>query len=431
MSNPPEVWLLQLEGIINPLTARYIGQKLRSAQTDPKPQLIIVELSTPGGLETSMRDITQAILTSSVPIAVYVAPGGARAASAGLFITLSADIAVMAPGTNIGAAHPVAVGANQQQDPNAVMKSKAVNDAAALARALAKEKGRNADWAESAVRQSVSITADEAVEKEVIDFVAPNLDGLLSRVHGQKIQKASGFRILHTRGARVIEKPMNLAERIMHTITDPNIAYLLMTIGFIGLIAELYSPGMIFPGLFGGISLILAFTALGSLPMNWAGVLLLASGVLLLVLDLVAEGFGVLGVLGLAAFVLGSLILYRPIEPVSPSAPYVAINPWLIGAVSLSILGFLAFVLRAVIKARRLPIAMGPKAIIGKVGLAITDLSPSGKVRIDSEEWSAVLGSDSGGRKQIKAGEQVEVVGIEGVTLKVSPHHLGQHLQAS
>lgn len=261
-----KVQVMMIDGVINALTERYLAEGLRDAAR-AQAELVVVRLNTPGGLVTSTRTMTEAILTAPVPVAVYVSPPGARAASAGMFLTLAGHIAAMAPGTNIGAAHPVGLGG--RMDP--VATEKLVNDAAAMARAFATARQRNAEWAERAVRESVSISATEALEHGVIDLLASDLDELLRRLDGRDIVTVSGSVTIRTAGATVVERSMSLPSRLLQAVTDPNIAYLLFTVGIIGLIAELYNPGVLLPGILGAISLIVAFVAFGSLPINWAG----------------------------------------------------------------------------------------------------------------------------------------------------------------
>jgi membrane-bound serine protease (ClpP class) len=409
---PPQIRLLTIDGVINPLSARYLGRELEDAEASGAGA-VVLRLDTPGGLEPSMRVMVEAILGARVPVVAHVAPPGARAASAGMFLVLAAHVAVMAAGSNIGAAHPVGVGGQQ---PDTTLVQKMVSDAAALARAVAERRGRNAEWAELAVRRSVSITAQEALKTRVIDLVADDLDALLPRLHGRRVETAAGVVGLRTAGARVVERPMNLPERILHAIADPNIAYLLLSIGFIGIIAELYSPGVIFPGVTGTIALILAFVALGSLPVNWAGVVLLALGLGLFAADLATEGIGVLAVGGLVAFVLGSLMLYSPFTPPSPTMPEVQVSRWLIIAVAAAMAALLFFVGRALMRLRHEPVAIGAPALLGRVGIAESRLAPGGTVRIDSEVWSAAVEE---GADAIAPGESVEVVGLEGVVLRV------------
>ena len=405
-----EIRVLTIEGVINPLTARYLERSLREAAS-ANEELVVLRLDTPGGLESSMRQMAQAILTSRVPVAVYVTPPGARAASAGMFVTIAAHVAAMAPGTNIGAAHPVGMGGAA---PDSIMSGKVTNDAAALARALADERGRNGVWAEAAVRQSVSITAREALDEKVIDVVARDLDDLLRQLDGRRVVTSGGATTLHTAGAVIVEQPMRLGERLLHVITDPNIAYLLFTLAMVGLVAELYHPGMILPGLTGAVSLILALVAFDSLPINWAGVLLLLLSVALVIGELHTQGGGVLGVGALVAFVLGSLLLYEPFGIPSPAGPAVRVNRWLIAAMATSMAAFFGLVVRALVQAQRAPVTTGPQALIGRLAVVLSGLGPTGQVRVEGEVWSAV--SENG---FARVGEAVEIMDVEGVTLRV------------
>lgn len=404
-----EVYLLTVDGTITPLTAEYLKRGLREG-ADARAEAVVVRLNTPGGLESAMREIVQGMLNSPVPVVVYVAPAGARAASAGMFITLAAHVAAMAPGTNIGAAHPVGLGG--ETDP--VMAEKLTNDAAALARSIAAARGRNAAWAEQAVRESVSITAEEALDQGVVDLVAGDLPEVLGRIDGRRVTTAAGEVTLQTAQVRVVERPMSLPERIVQTITDPNIAYILFLLGTIGLIAELYNPGSLFPGITGAISLILALVAFGSLPINWAGVLLILLALGLFIAELNTEGIGILAVGGLLAFVLGSLMLYTPLTPTSPAMPEIRVSPWLIGSMAALVGAFFILVLRALLEARRAPVITGPQVLVGHTGTAVSDLAPEGSVRVDSEIWSAVAEVGT-----VRAGQRVLVTGVEGVTLRV------------
>ena len=416
--NQSEIRVLTIDGVINPLSARYLIREINKAVQD-NAQAVILELNTPGGLESSMREMTQSMLNAPIPVIVYVTPHGARAASAGMFITIAANIAAMAPGTNIGAAHPVAIGGGGgEQKSDDVMKEKTVSDAAAFARSIAKERDRNVSWVEQAVRKSVSVAAYEALREKVIDIIATDQQHLLAQLHGRLVKLPSGTRALQTRNIQLIKKPMHFPEKILHAITDPNIAYLLMTIGFIGIIAELYSPGLFFPGITGAISLLLAFAAMGSLPVGWAGLILLLLGIGLLFIETQQPGFGVFGIAGLLAFVLGSLMLYTPLVPVSVALPNVRVSPWVIGGVTSGFFIFTVFVMKSVITARRLPVAMGRATLIGKAAIVMADLSPKGIVKLDQEKWSAVVEpeAESG---FVQAGEEVEVIDLEGPILKV------------
>jgi len=400
--------LITVKGVIDPFTAQYVERGLNIAQGDGA-QCLIIQLDTPGGSDVPMRVIVQSMLNSSVPTVVYVAPAGARAGSAGVFITLAAHVAAMASGTNIGAAHPVDItGAI-----TGTVGEKVTNDAAAYIRAIAEKRGRNAEWAEEAVRESVSIIAREAVELQVVDLVADDLTDLLDEIDGREVTTADGPVILRTRGAPVRPIGMNFAERLLHVIVDPNIAYLLLSIGTLALTAEFYHPGAIFPGVTGAICLILAFVAFGSLPVNWGGVALIVLAVVLFIVDIKVAGF-MLSVGGAIAFFLGSLMLFSPFVSPSPTMPHLTVSRPLIVLMTASIASFFLFALSAGIRAQRTKAASGIESIIGATGTAASDLDPGGTVQVSSELWSAVAEEGT-----IKEGEQVRVIDTEGVRLKV------------
>jgi membrane-bound serine protease (ClpP class) len=357
-----------------------------------------------------MRDIVQKMLNSSVPIVIYVSPGGARAGSAGVFITLAANIAAMAPGTNIGAAHPVAMPGTELTE---VTEEKVTSDAAAYVRAIAEKRGRNAEWAEKAVRESASIIATEAVESQVVDLIADDLTALLDKIDGREVITAAGPVTLRTRGASVRTISMNFAENFLHVIVDPNIAYLLLSIGTLALVAEFYHPGAILPAVTGAICLILAFVAFGSLPVNWGGVALIVLAVILFIVDIKVAGF-MLSVGGAIAFVLGSLMLFSPFAPPSPTMPRFTVSWPLIILMTATTTSFFLFALSAGLMAQRRKAASGIESMVGATGMAASDLDPWGTVQVRSELWSAVAEEGS-----IRKGEQVRVVGTEGVRLKV------------
>lgn len=398
-----------VNGVIDSITAQYVNREIQHAEQDGA-QCLVIELDTPGGADGAMRDIVQGILNASVPVVVYVAPSGARAGSAGVFITLAADIAAMAPGTNIGAAHPVAISG----EITGTMNAKVTNDAAAYARALAERRGRNADWAEKAVRQSVSITANEAVSIGVVDLIADNLLDLLAKIDGEAVPTASGERTLATKDAQIVQVSMSLPQEFLHAIVNPDIAYLLFIVGIVGLVAEFFHPGAILPGVTGAICMILAFVAFGSLPVNWGGVALIVLAVVLFILDIKVAGY-VLSVGGAIAFILGSLMLFSPLFPISPSAPALAVSRPLIVVTTLAIAAFFVFALSAGIRAQRKEVISGMPALVGATGTATSDLDPQGTVQVKSELWSAVV--DGGGI--IRKGERVTVVAAEGVRLRV------------
>lgn len=403
--------LLTIDGVISPTTARYLERELRRA-AEQDARLVILRLDTPGGLERSMRDMTTAVLGSPVPVVVWVGPSGARAASAGMFVTVAAHVAAMAPGTSIGAAHPVSIGGEHAGEAAA---DKVTADAAAFARSLAAVRGRNGDWVEAAVVASVAASAEEALQLGVIDLVAADPPALLAALQGRTVETPDGPDRLTTDGLQIVERPMALTEQVLQALTDPNVAYLLFTLGIVGLVAELYAPGTLFPGLTGVISLVLAFVAFGSLPVSGAGLVLLVLGLGLFVADLYTEGLGVLAVGGLVAFVVGSLMLYQPLTPPSPALPEVAVAPWLVAGVSAVVTGFFLIVARALVRSHREPVASGTEALEGKRGVALTELDPMGQVQIEGETWTATADHP------VPRGSTVEVLGLRGVTLQVRP----------
>jgi membrane-bound serine protease (ClpP class) len=411
----PPAHLLSLRGGIDPVTARYLEREIKRAEADGA-ELVIVQLDTPGGLESSMREIVQTLLASRVPLVVYVAPPGARAASAGMFVTIAAGVAAMSPGTEIGAAHPVRLGGDKT---DSTMEAKVVHDAAAFARTIAETRHRNSAWPERAVRESVSLTSAEALREGVIDLVAADVPDLLRQLDGRSVPTASGDRIVHTGDLVVDERPMHAVERIVRVVGDPNLAYLLFLVGLLGITAELYHPGTFVPGSIGTISLVLALVGFGNLPISWAGVVLILLALGLFVGE-VHTGAGALAVLGLVAFVVGSLLLYGPSEPTSPW-PAVRVSPVMIAVMSAAVAAFFLLVVRATLRARHLAVRTGLPVLVGHVGIATSELAPAGTVRVDSEVWSAESEGET-----IHAGERVKVVGAAGVTLRVTRSEEGE-----
>ena len=401
------VYILEIDGVINAFSARYLERGLRLAEQN-NAQLVIITLDTPGGLETAMREMTQMLLTSSVPTVVFVTPEGARATSAGLFILVAGDIAAMSPATNVGAASPVALGAEM----DAVMAEKVTSDAAALIRGIASARDRNVEWAEEAVRESTSLTSEEALAINVIDLIARDVEDLINQLDGREV----AGRILATRGVLPDTEPMNVIERFFHVITEPNIAYLLLSLGTLFVLAELADPGLSIAGIGAVLSFIIAFMALGSLPVNWAAIALLAVSVVFFVVALLTDTEVIVTIAGLVPFVLGSLLLFSPFNPTSPAFPVVRVSIWLIVLMAGLIVFFSLVVLRAILKAFRLPPLAGAEKLIKKTGIALTDLTPGGQVRVGLEEWSAVSSKGN-----ITAGQQVVVEGVSGVRLQVAP----------
>ncbi|HXG02966.1 MAG TPA: nodulation protein NfeD [Candidatus Binatia bacterium] len=400
---PRPVSVLKLEGVISPITVRLIESALDRARAEGH-QALVIELDTPGGLERSMRAIVQRLLGSEVPVIVYVAPTGARAASAGVFVTLAAHVAAMAPATNIGAAHPVALGGGVDKE----SLRKIENDAAAFARTVALERGRNADWAEKAVRESVSITEREAVRLKVVDFVAESLAEVLAKADGRRVKTASGPVTLATAGAAVHTIEIGFRDRLLSILTDPNVAYILMMLGTIGLLAELYNPGAIFPGVLGAISLILAFFAFQSLPINYAGLLLILLGLGLLIAEIKIVSHGILAAGGVVAMALGSLMLFD-----TPGIGGLRVSWWVIGPTLAVTAGLFLFVLTAGVRALTRRPVLGAEGLIGLTAVARGPLAPQGQVAVQGELWRAVAD------EPVEDGAPVRIVGVEGLTLRV------------
>ena len=396
---------IEMDSAITPVTVRLLITALDRAQADGA-QALIVQLNTPGGLERSMRSMVQTILGSPIPVIVYVAPHGARAASAGVFITMAAHVAAMAPATNIGAAHPVAVGGSMDKE----MSKKVENDAAAFARTIATERGRNAEWAEKAVRSSVSATEREAVKLKVVDLVAENVPDLLAKIDGRTVKTSKGSVTLATRDAPVKVIEVRFRDRFLALISDPNIAYLLMMAGMLGIFFELSNPGSILPGIIGGICLILAFFAFQSLPVNWAGLLLLLFGIVLLIVEIKVVSHGVLTIGGVIAMLLGSLMLYD-----SPDVTGIRLSWFVMVPTVGTTAGLVFFAVSMGIRALYRPSVIGSSAMVGRLGVTRTALQPDGQVLIDGELWRAVS-PDAG----VGAGEPVQVTAIDGLTLTVT-----------
>jgi membrane-bound serine protease (ClpP class) len=404
-ASPRHVNLVTIDGPIGPISARIIAEAIASSVQD-SAEALVIELNTPGGLDESMRIITRKILNSEVPVIVFVSPAGSRAASAGVFITLSAHIAAMAPGTNIGAAHPVAMGGQM----DSTMVEKVVNDAAAYIRSIASKRGRNEKWAEESVRKSVSITENEALKLKVIDLVVNDLRDLLDSCDGRKVTLPSGEKVLNTKKIEVRKVEISLRDRILEVITNPTIAYILLTLGIWGLFFELSNPGAIFPGIVGGICLILAFFALQTLPINYAGLLLMILALIFFILEVKIVSYGALTIGGIISMVLGSLLLFE-----SP-LPYMRASLVVILTVAAATALFFIFALGFAIRAHKRKVTTGNKGLVGEEGVARTSLNPEGDVFIHGEIWKAEAD------QPIKKGETVIVTGVEHLTLKVTKH---------
>jgi len=400
----PLVHVITIEGVINPVSAKFIIESLERAE-EAGAECLIIELDTPGGLMESMRSIVKEIFASRVPVVVYVYPSGSRAASAGVFITLAAHVAAMAPGTNIGAAHPVIPGA--AMDTSSTMMQKITNDAAAYIRSIAEKRGRNAEWAESAVRQSTSLTEKEALNQKVIDFIAPSLDSLLTLIDGRTVALESGEKTLRTQQATIVAHKMSWRYRILDKISDPNIAYILLLLGIYGIIFELSNPGSILPGVVGVIFLILAFFAMQTLPINWAGLLLILFALVLFILEIKITSYGLLTLGGIVSMVLGSLMLFESPYPFLKVSLSVIVPAVIVTAL------FFLFAIGLGLKAQRRKPTTGREGIVGERGVAITPLNPYGKIKVHGEIWEAFS------ENKVKEGDRVEVVSVEGLQLKV------------
>ncbi|MGE5679251.1 MAG: NfeD family protein [Bacillota bacterium] len=400
-----QAYVLTINGAINPVAEDYIKSNIEKA-SENKIECVIIRLNTPGGLLSSTRSIVSSILRSPVPVIVYIAPEGAQGASAGVFITLSANIAVMAPGTNIGAAHPVSL----QGQMDSTMVQKATNDAAAFIRTISKKRDRNIQWAEDAVRKSVSITESEAMNIDVIDLIAKDIPELLKIINGREVETAESKRKINTEKIEVINIDMNFRQRLLDLICDPNIAYIFLMLGLYGLLFELYNPGAIFPGVIGAVSLILAFYSLNTLPVNYAALMLIVLGVILFILEVKVVSHGLLTIGGIILLALGSVMLFKT-DPISGSI--VVSKELVFGVVAFSAIFFL-FIITLGIRAQRLKPSTGLESIIGEKAVAISDINPKGEVHVHGEIWSAE--SLSG---KINKGEDVEIINVEDLNLMV------------
>jgi len=400
--------VLTVKGTINPVLTDYISRGIEQAE-ETGATAVIIQIDTPGGLDTAMRDIIQSIINARVPVVVYVSPAGARAASAGAYITLSAHVAVMAPNTAIGAATPVALGGDGEAQMSEEMKRKIINDAIAYIRDLASRQGRNEEWAEKAVRDGISATSQEALTLNVVDMVASDLDTLVNQLNGRQVTLIDGREIiLNTQGATINYVEMRLIEDFLYTIADPNIAYLLLSLAMLGIMVEIFNPGLIFPGVVGAISLLLAFFSLGILPVNWAGVLLIALAFGLFIGEVLTTTFGLFTAGGVVSLVIGSLILFKGASPIF------RVDPWLIAGVTISIAAVFAFVVNRAIRAHRKQAATGREELMGKRALVKVALDPEGTVFYKGERWAAI--SDKG---RIEPGEEVIITAVDGLILHV------------
>lgn len=422
--------VLDINDAIGPATSDYFQRGLAAAAERDAP-VVVLKLNTPGGLDTAMRDIIQATLASPVPVIMWVAPNGARAASAGTYMLYASHVAAMAPATNLGAATPVSIGGGtpapapsaeeekgedepengepRKDAPTDASSLKAVNDAVAYIRGLAELRGRNADWAESAVRDAASLNARAALEAGVIDLIAEDLDGLLAAADGREVQTATGSVTLATAGLATIAIEPDWRNRLLATITNPNIAYLLLIVGLYGLLLEGYNPGALVPGIVGAISLLLAAYALQMLPINYVGLALVLLGIALIVAETFVPSFGALGLGGIVALTIGSIML------LDTDVPGFGISKSLIGAIAVVAGGTLLATLGFALKTRRNPVVTGRERMVGRTAVAYEDFDGTGRVRVDGELWNATSAAP------IRAGQMVTIIALDGLWLTVSP----------
>jgi len=398
-----QVDVVTIDGIINPVVSEFLIKAIKRS-TEQEAECLIIQMDTPGGLDLSMRSIIKEMMSADIPIIVYVSPSGARAASAGAIITIAADIAVMSPGTNIGAAHPVALGGGEMGDE---MAAKVENDAAAYVESIATKRNRNKEWAIQAVRESVSIGAEEALEKNVIDIIASDLSDLLTQIDGREIKTATGSKVLATKGSTIEYIEMGLREKVLDTLSNPNISYILMMVGLLGLYFELSNPGAIFPGIIGGICLILAFFAFQTLPVNYAGILLIMLSLILFILEIKVTSFGMLTVGGIIALTLGSLMLF------DSSVPFARVSLDVIIPVVVITSSCCVLIVLLAIKAHRRKPTTGREGLLNAQGITKSTLDPEGKVFIHGEYWDAVSS------EKIPEGARVEVLEVKDSILKV------------
>ena len=401
------VVVLKIDGVINPAAAAFIERGIEKAR-EKNAECLVIQMDTPGGLLKSTRVIVSSFLESKIPIIVYVSPGGAQAGSAGVFITMAAHIAAMAPGTNIGAAHPV----DMEGKMDSVMSEKVTNDAAAFIRTIAEKRNRNLKWAENAVRKSQAITETEALDTNVIDLIAKNLDSLLSQIDGKQVETVDGIVTLHTKGARIEQMEMGWAEKLLDLLSNPNIALILFQLGTIGLILELYNPGSIFPGIVGVISLVLAFYSMHTLPINYAGLALIIFGIILFLLEIKIISHGMLAIGGAVSTFLGSIMLIRT----SSVLEFVELSWSVIFASVIISTFFFVVILGLGIKAQRRKPTTGVEGLTGESGDIIETLKPEGVVRVNGELWNAESLSGT-----IEKGGRIRVVKINGLKLLVEP----------
>ena len=404
----------EVDGAINPVTQRFISRVIEKGEKDGA-EIVIIKLNTPGGLLSSTKTIVEDLLNAEVPTAVYVYPSGADAASAGTFVTAAANFAVMAPGTTIGAASPVGAGGGEIPD---TLKTKVVENLTAMMRNIAKQRDRNAEALEDTVTKATAYDTVQAVELNVVDFVAKSINELLETVDGRTVDTAAGPRTLDTEGLAIRNINMNLLEKFLFFLADPNVTFLLLSLGGLGLVVELFNPGLIFPGVIGAILLLLAFLSLGNLPVNWAAVgFILLAGVLVLA-EVFVSGFGILGIGAIVSFIFGGLLLFDSFGAPSPTTPSTSVSFWLLGSISGALTLFMYWLLRTTIQSRKAGILEEPPTsqLVGVEGMVLSDLAPRGTVQAASEIWTAETEDGT----VINTGARVKVLRVDGTILTVA-----------
>jgi membrane-bound serine protease (ClpP class) len=405
--------IAKIDGIINPVTERHVKNIIDDAE-DKRAELVVILLDTPGGLLSSTRNIVGTLLGSQIPVVIYVSPSGAQAASAGTFITAAAHIAVMAPGTNIGAATPVSSSGKDLPD---TIEDKATNDAAALLRAIAVERGRDIDKLEATVEKAISYSYDEAAAGNVVDFIARDLKNLLIKLDGYEVQSMGTSIVLETNQIQTQEIQMSLFDKFLSILADPNISFLLLSIGGAGVVIELLNPGLVFPGVAGIILLLLAFVSLGNLPVNWAGAILILFAGALITAEFYIAGFGILGIGGMISFVLGSILLFAHLGTPSPTAPSMQVNIWLVIPMSTIVIGSVWWVTNTIRSSRKESFLKERSPLLGFPGTVTLEVGPKGQVQVQNEFWTAI----SANSQTIRVGENIRVVKQDGAILTVQP----------
>jgi membrane-bound serine protease (ClpP class) len=413
-SAPPTVFLITVNRNIDHVTQGFIADAVKKAEQE-HAALLVIQLDTPGGAYDATRKIVQNLLAADVAVAAYVTPRGARAASAGTFILAAANFAVMAPGTNIGAASPVSA---TGQDIGGTLQEKITNDAAALIRGIAQERGRNGDKLETTVRKAVSFSAPEAVDAHIVDFIAKDTEDLLAQLNGRTVRTAAGPVIMNLASASKRTLTMTFRERFVAFVATPELISVLYTVGMLAIFIELFHPGLVAPAVIGALCLVLAFLGLGSLPFNWAGLVLLGLAAAFVIAEL-HTGSSLLGVGAVLAFVIGALLLFSVDIPRLPGEPVRQVSLWLIGVLAGLFAVVTVVVGGAVVKTRRLQYPKAGALLIGKTGFATSDLAPKGTVQVASELWTATADDAT----PIRVGDPVSVVGLEGLMLKVRKTH--------